>query len=106
MATLTRRLLIQGRVQGVGFRWSLMKEAQRLGLDGWVRNRSDGSVEAEAHGPEDAVDALTIWAYQGPPHARVDNVRCQDTPGEERADSEGNHEKTERGGLFVQRPTL
>jgi len=99
MAVLTRRLLIQGRVQGVGFRWSLMKEAQRLKLDGWVRNRSDGSVEAEIHGTEEAVDALTLWAYQGPPHARVDKVNCQDAPGDD------NEEYKEGDGLFVLRPT-
>ena len=52
---LTRRLLIEGRVQGVGFRWALSAEATSLGLKGWVRNRQDGSVEALIHGTADAV---------------------------------------------------
>lgn len=97
MTRVTRRLLIEGRVQGVGFRWSLMEEARKQGLDGWVRNRSDGSVEALVSGPADAVDALTAWAHRGPPHARVDRVACQDGPGEE---------LTGIAGRFTQRPTV
>lgn len=73
----TRRLLISGRVQGVGFRYSLQREAQRLGLAGWVRNRSDGSVEALAHGAPDALDALVAWARRGPPAARVAEVKSE-----------------------------
>ncbi|MDR1936662.1 MAG: acylphosphatase [Candidatus Accumulibacter sp.] len=87
MPALTRRLLIEGRVQGVGFRWSLMAKLRELGLDGWVRNRDDGSVEAHIRGPAEAVDRLTAWAHRGPPRARVDRVvcqdECQDAPGEE-----------------------
>ena len=97
MTLVTRRLLIQGRVQGVGFRWSLMERARQLGLDGWVRNRSDGSVEALASGPIEAVDALTLWAHRGPPHARVDRVGCQDEPADERL---------ETSGKFSQRQTV
>lgn len=97
MTLVTRRLLIEGRVQGVGFRWSLMDEARQLGLDGWVRNRSDGSVEALVSGPIEAVDALTLWAHRGPPHARVDRVGCQDEPTDERL---------ETSGKFSQRPTV
>jgi acylphosphatase len=73
----TRRLLISGRVQGVGFRYSLQREAQRLGLAGWVRNRSDGSVEALAHGAAEALDALAAWARRGPPAARVAEVKSE-----------------------------
>jgi acylphosphatase len=97
MTRVTRRLLIHGRVQGVGFRWALMAEARKRGLDGWVRNRSDGSVESLVSGPAEAVDALTAWAHRGPPHARVDRVTCQDEPG---------GEGLEISGRFTQRPTV
>jgi acylphosphatase len=69
-----RRYLITGRVQGVGFRYALAIEARRLALSGWVRNRSDGSVEAVASGDETALDALGRWAHRGPPAARVDVI--------------------------------
>lgn len=68
------RLRVRGLVQGVGFRWSLCREAQGLGLRGWVRNRSDGSVEALAWGEAEAVAELLAWAAQGPPAARVSGV--------------------------------
>ena len=97
MTHVTRRLLIRGRVQGVGFRWSLMEEARQLGLDGWVRNRNDGSVEALVAGPVEAVDTLTLWAHRGPPHARVDWVGCQDEP---------TGERLETSGRFSQKPTV
>jgi acylphosphatase len=83
MSFVTRRLFISGRVQGVGFRGSLHAEALTLGLRGWVRNRSDGRVEALICGEADAVDALTVWAHRGPETARVDRVLCHDTPGDE-----------------------
>lgn len=69
--TLTRQLTISGQVQGVGFRWSLRERAAELHLRGWVRNRSDGSVEALVHGEAAAVEQLTDWARQGPRAARV-----------------------------------
>ena len=95
---LTRRLLIEGRVQGVGFRWALTTEAKALGLKGWVRNRQDGSVETLIHGPPDAVDALTVWAWHGPSSARVDRVLSNDEPGS--AEFEG------MSAGFRQRPTF
>ncbi len=72
--TITRHLRITGRVQGVYYRASMTEEATRLGLQGWVRNRKDGSVEALAQGPASAVQALIDWAHQGPRMARVDEV--------------------------------
>lgn len=78
MGATRRRLVIHGRVQGVGFRESLRREALRCALRGWVRNRTDGTVEALLEGPEDAVDRVTAWARRGPPAARVDRVDLQD----------------------------
>lgn len=69
-----RRLRIHGLVQGVGFRYSLHREAVRLELAGWVRNRRDGTVEAVVSGPGPAVEALVAWAHRGPPSARVTKV--------------------------------
>ena len=82
MPQLTRRLTISGRVQRVGFRWALRAQACTLGLCGWVRNRRDGSVEAQICGTPEAVDALTEWAWVGPPGARVERVLTQDQPNE------------------------
>jgi len=72
----TIHLLISGRVQGVGFRDALQREAARLGLCGWVRNRAAGQVEALAQGPEEAVAAFVDWARRGPPAAHVERVQC------------------------------
>ena len=77
---ITRHLRISGRVQGVGFRMYMQREAQRLGVNGWVRNRRDGSVEAMVQGEPDAVEALIAWARRGPPSARVTHV--DEAPGE------------------------
>lgn len=82
MAT-TRHLRIIGRVQGVGFREALRAEALALGLVGWVRNRSDGSVEALLQGEAAAVDAVAAWARRGPPAARVDRVDERVAAGEQ-----------------------
>jgi len=70
----TIRLAIHGRVQGVFFRDSMHNEAQILGITGWVRNRSDGAVEAAVQGESSAVDAIVSWAHRGPPQARVERV--------------------------------
>jgi acylphosphatase len=77
-----RRLLITGRVQGVGFRYNMVAAAERLGASGWVRNRADGSVEAQIHGTPEIIAALLNWARQGPPGARVDNVSVEFVEGE------------------------
>ena len=71
---VTRRLSIRGRVQGVFFRESMRQEAEALGVDGWVRNRRDGSVEAVVQGPAAAVEAIVRWARHGPPDAEVTGV--------------------------------
>ncbi|MBX9702156.1 MAG: acylphosphatase [Acetobacteraceae bacterium] len=69
-----RRLRIEGRVQGVGYRDWLIREAQRLGLAGWVRNRRDGSVEALLAGEEPVLQVLLSACRRGPPLARVDRI--------------------------------
>lgn len=69
-----RRWLIRGLVQGVGFRYATQREAARLGLVGWVRNRTDGSVEVVAVGEDRELDAMHRWARHGPPSARVESV--------------------------------
>jgi acylphosphatase len=66
-----RLLRIRGRVQGVGYRAFVHAQATRLGLHGWARNRSDGSVEVLVEGQRDALEALTRSLRRGPPGARV-----------------------------------
>jgi acylphosphatase len=70
----TRQIRLDGRVQGVGFRYALRDEAQRLGLAGWVRNCADGSVEALVQGETQAVETLVRWARRGPRAARVESL--------------------------------
>lgn len=74
MQCITKHLSITGRVQGVGFRDAMCREANRLGVMGWVRNRFDGSVEAVVQGENAALDKLIAWAQQGPPSAVVKAV--------------------------------
>ncbi len=75
-----RRLLIRGRVQGVGFRYALADEARALRLAGWVRNRRDGTVEALVVGAEADVEAMISWARRGPPAAGVTDVLVEPAP--------------------------
>ena len=69
-----RRFFVRGRVQGVGFRWFVEREAHLLGIAGWVRNNSDGSVEVLAMGTRDQLFGLRSRLQQGPRAARVDDV--------------------------------
>jgi acylphosphatase len=65
-------IIVSGRVQGVGFRYRACEEAARLGLVGWARNRSDGSVQIVAEGERAALVQMADWAARGPARARVD----------------------------------
>ena len=75
---IARRLVIAGRVQGVGFRYAFADEARLRGLAGWVRNRRDGRVEALVSGTAPAVEAIIAWARTGPPAARVSSVDVEE----------------------------
>jgi len=68
------RLLVHGRVQGVGYRWWAIRRAAALGIDGWVRNRADGSVEMLVIGAPEQLGAMAAAAWQGPSAARVTGV--------------------------------
>jgi len=72
-----RRCLVSGHVQGVYFRASTREHALALGVTGYARNLRDGRVEVLACGPEQAVSALCRWLSDGPPGARVNEVRCE-----------------------------
>ena len=75
--TQTVRVIIKGRVQGVGFRNWLQNKAIDLGLNGWVRNRRDGSVEALAHGSEGEIEQLVRLCHTGPCWAHVSTVDAE-----------------------------
>jgi len=74
MALKQIHMRVRGRVQGVFFRASAQREAKRLGLTGWVRNRKDASVEVLAEGEESGIKDLISWAQRGPSAARVEGV--------------------------------
>jgi acylphosphatase len=71
---LGAHVFITGRVQGVNFRWYTQREAQSLGVTGWIKNLSDGRVEAVFEGDSDIVHKIIAWCYAGHPSAGVDNV--------------------------------
>jgi len=80
---IAKRIRVTGRVQGVFFRAWTRDEAQTLGIDGWVRNCSDGSVEAQLEGDQEAIEELVDLIREGPPGARVEGVEVEE------ADPEG-----------------
>jgi acylphosphatase len=73
-----RRYVVTGRVQGVGFRWYVEREAQLLGVGGWVRNREDGAVEVLASGTSSQLGSLYDRLREGPRAARIDGVEVDD----------------------------
>ena len=78
MSTIVRlHATVTGHVQGVNFRWFTQRRAAELGLGGWVRNRSDGSVEIIAEGTRSALEHLLDAVRVGPPEAMVENVSAQ-----------------------------
>jgi acylphosphatase len=78
---VAKHLIISGRVQGVGYRASMIDEARRLGVTGWVRNRRDGKVEAVVDGDPGAVAAIVDWARRGPRGSAVTDVAVEETDG-------------------------
>jgi acylphosphatase len=77
-----RRWIVRGRVQGVGFRWFVYREADRLSVGGFARNLPDGSVEVVSEGPEEALEVLETALQRGPAMARVDAVERLNVPPE------------------------
>ena len=75
-----RRFLVRGRVQGVGFRWFVERQAHILGIAGWVRNNVDGAVEVFAQGTREQINNLHQQLMQGPRAARVDTVDASEVP--------------------------
>ena len=73
-----RRYLVTGRVQGVGFRWFVEREARLIGVGGWVRNRDDGTVEVLASGTDEELGSLYDRLREGPRAARIDRVEVDD----------------------------
>jgi len=101
---VTKRLRVRGRVQGVGFRVSLVARARAQGVAGWVRNRRDGSVEALVRASSaDVLEPLLAWVRHGPSAARVDAVEVEDLPAGGDGLSGAEAELPER---FESRPTV
>ena len=79
VSVVALRIVVTGRVQGVGFRWHVRETARRESLAGWVRNLPDGSVELLARGDPGGVDRLLSSVRSGPPGARVEDVSVEST---------------------------
>ena len=84
---VTKRIFVEGMVQGVGFRFHTQKQALAMGVRGWVRNLDDGRVEVLAQGPSAAVKPLMEWLRRGPQRARVDKLTESDEDYSENFDS-------------------
>ena len=78
MGKVCKRALVKGLVQGVWYRGSTQRQAQRLGITGWAKNLPDGRVEVLMCGAETSVVELITWLHDGPPTARVESVDVQD----------------------------
>ena len=76
------QIIIEGRVQGVGFRYSAKRTAEALGINGWIKNDPNGSVSIKAEGEEKKLNQFIDWCKQGPPGAIVQNVKANETPEE------------------------
>jgi acylphosphatase len=77
---IRRRLVVQGRVQGVFFRDSTRRRAESAGVAGWARNRADGAVEVVLEGPPDAVEQMESFVKRGPGDSSVESVQAHDEP--------------------------
>ena len=77
---IRRTVVVRGRVQGVFFRGSAEQQARAVDVDGWIRNRPDGSVEAVFEGTPEAVETLVAWCRHGPRWARVDDLQVSQQP--------------------------
>ncbi|MBU4213441.1 MAG: acylphosphatase [Actinobacteria bacterium] len=75
-----RRAVVRGIVQGVGFRWSCTRAAERLGVAGWVRNLPDGAVEVAVEGSAERVEQMLGWLARGPRFAQVTSVEVEEEP--------------------------
>lgn len=80
MAKIGRHLYVSGQVQGVAFRYSAIRQAQLLGVTGWVKNVFDGRVELLIEGDDTAVNQMIAWCYHGPRAARVTEVQEETLP--------------------------
>jgi acylphosphatase len=90
-SAVTRHLVVRGLVQGVGYRWSMVQAARRLGVRGWVRNRRDGSVEAVFAGAAEAVADMVAACRQGPFGSRVEALDERDANADELAERRSEH---------------
>lgn len=95
MSRTAAHAIVTGRVQGVGYRAWAVQIARKAGVDGWVRNRRDGTVEALLSGPAEAVEAVATLFRQGPLAARVENVTLT-----------SSEETVAEGAGFQQRETV